>query len=730
MPDLDFDMPQNQSSSIKVIGVGGGGSNAVNYMYQKGIKGVDFVVCNTDQQALDDSPVPTKIQLGVSVTEGLGAGAWPLKGRMAAEENIKDVIDVLECNTKMVFINAGMGGGTGTGAAPVIAKAAKDMDILTVAIVTIPFVFEGELRMSQAKEGIEELKEHVDSLIVINNNKLREIYGNLGFKSGFAKADEILATASRGIAEVITQKGHLNIDLNDAKTVLSNSGTAIMGSGTALGDGRAIKAVKGAIESPLLDNNHIRGAKKVLLLIVSGTEEVTFEEMGEISDFIQDQVMIEGGAPADIIMGVAEDEELESAVNVTVVATGFHEGKVVNPLTGIPEKVVHDLEDKTQPIKAIEKPITTIMPSEDQFVVEPTEEIKHVLTEDCNQEEVRVETPEVQLVVEPTEEIKHILTEDYDQEEVTIATPEVVVQGKVAQEITQTPEADTAETQQQVSMTFEFDVAENTNEPALSLREEPKVVFNLLEEIEEELLEIEDSEKPKVEFKIDEIEDEVFDTESLDSAIEEEPISFELGSDSEQAIEESPINFSLDEPVESNGQEQKIVHTLSLEEDEGEEESFSFEPTQMETEESVSIKETLVETEVSGPDVVREQVLQSMDVEVEPVHEEVQIEAVEKPATIEEKSSVTLSTHSKALQEQIDRAQKRKERLQKFNYRFRNSSVVDMAESEPAYKRQGVQLNEAKHSSEETVSRLSLNTNEDGEIELKNKNSFLHDNVD
>ena len=224
-----------------------------------------------------------------------------------------------------------MGGGTGTGAAPVIAKAAKDLDILTVAIVTIPFVFEGELRMSQAKEGIEEIKKHVDSLIVINNNKLREIYGNLGFKSGFAKADEILATASRGIAEVITQKGHLNIDLNDAKTVLSNSGTAIMGSGTALGDGRAIKAVKGAIESPLLIIITFV-VQKVLLLIVSGTEEVTFEEMGEISDFIQDQVMIEG-APADIIMGVAEDEDLESSINVTVVATGFYEGAIVNPLT-------------------------------------------------------------------------------------------------------------------------------------------------------------------------------------------------------------------------------------------------------------------------------------------------------------------------------------------------------------------------------------------------------------
>ena len=458
MPNLDFDMPQNQSSAIKVIGIGGGGSNAVNYMFHKGIKGVDFVVCNTDQQALDDSPVPTKIQLGVSITEGLGAGAWPLKGRLAAEENINDVIDVLECNTKMVFINAGMGGGTGTGAAPVIAKAAKDLDILTVAIVTIPFVFEGELRMSQAKEGIEEIKKHVDSLIVINNNKLREIYGNLGFKSGFAKADEILATASRGIAEVITQKGHLNIDLNDAKTVLSNSGTAIMGSGTALGDGRAIKAVKGAIESPLLDNNHIRGAKKVLLLIVSGTEEVTFEEMGEISDFIQDQVMIEGGAPADIIMGVAEDEDLESSINVTVVATGFYEGAVVNPLTGIPEKVVHDLEAKTQTIQKENKETNNPSTEADLNVQESSVKVKHNL---IDSDHLDLSSSDIPVNDHP---------EEVDQSSETLDLFK------------------SSDQKQQVSMTFDLNVSEIDSSSEENLSEDPKVVFNLEEDtVAEEL---------------------------------------------------------------------------------------------------------------------------------------------------------------------------------------------------------------------------------------------------
>jgi len=699
MADLDFDMPQNQSSSIKVIGVGGGGSNAVNYMYHKGIKGVDFVICNTDQQALDDSPVPTKIQLGVSVTEGLGAGAWPLKGRMAAEENLQDVVAVLECNTKMVFINAGMGGGTGTGAAPVIAKAAKELDILTVAIVTIPFVFEGELRMSQAKEGIEELKQHVDSLIVINNNKLREIYGNLGFKSGFAKADEILATASRGIAEVITQKGHLNIDLNDAKTVLSNSGTAIMGSGTALGDGRAIKAVKGAIESPLLDNNHIRGAKKVLLLIVSGAEEVTFEEMGEISDFIQDQVMIEGGSPADIIMGVAEDEELESSINVTVVATGFHEGKVVNPITGNPVKVVHDLEEgKVKPIQAVEKPISTAV------------------------------APEDDLVEQSNKEVKHILTEDVVEEQINLVNPELVVERNEAKQINPGTVTEGEETQQQVSMTFEFDVAEKSDEPVVSHREEPKVVFNLLEEIEEERLEIEDEVKLKADLDASPVEKEVVELKDLDESFEEEFISFDIESDGEQPAEDTSIDFSTDTPL-TNGKEQKIVHTLDLEEEE--EESFSFEPVQMESEESAPVmQESPVESVVLASEPIAEKVVHSMDLEVGSVDDEVQVEVEDTPALVDETSSVTLSTHSKAVQEQIERAQKRKERLQKFNYRFRNNSIIDRAESEPAYKRQGVELNDKNHSSEENISRLSLGTNEDGEFELKSKNSFLHDNVD
>ena len=340
--NISFDLPKNQSNVIKVIGVGGGGSNAINHMFSQGINGVDFVVCNTDSQALENSPVPTKIQLGVNLTEGLGAGANPDIGKQAAEESREDLKGLLSSNTKMVFITAGMGGGTGTGAAPVIARLAKEMDILTVGIVTIPFQFEGRTRNEQAQLGVEELRSNVDSLIVINNNKLREVYGNLGFKSGFSKADEVLATASRGIAEVITHHYTQNIDLRDAKTVLSNSGTAIMGSAEASGANRSQIAIEKALDSPLLNDNKIKGAKNVLLLIVSGTDEITLDEIGEINDHIQ----AEAGNSANIIMGVGDDESLEDSISVTVIATGFdteQQDEIVNTET---KKIIHTLEDE------------------------------------------------------------------------------------------------------------------------------------------------------------------------------------------------------------------------------------------------------------------------------------------------------------------------------------------------------------------------------------------------
>lgn len=376
---ISFDLPKNQSNVIKVIGVGGGGSNAINHMFKQGIKGVDFIVCNTDSQALQNSPVPNKIQLGVNLTEGLGAGANPEVGQQAALESIAEIEKMLDSNTKMVFITAGMGGGTGTGAAPVIAQLAKERDILTVGIVTIPFQFEGKVRQDQGLQGVEKLRKVVDSLIVINNNKLREVYGNLGFKAGFSKADEVLATASRGIAEVITHHYTQNIDLKDAKTVLSNSGTAIMGSATAMGENRAKEAIIAALDSPLLNDNKITGAKNVLLLIVSGTNEITIDEIGEINDHIQ----AEAGFNANIIMGVGEDETLGDSIAVTIIATGFTTDQQSEIVNTEPKKIIHSLEAEQKIVQDLspkkELPTFDITPdapakADDKIVFELVEE--------------------------------------------------------------------------------------------------------------------------------------------------------------------------------------------------------------------------------------------------------------------------------------------------------------------------------------------------------------------
>ncbi len=338
--NVPFGFSKNRSAAIKVIGVGGGGSNALSYMFEQGITGVDFIACNTDAQALNNNPVPVKIQLGASITEGLGAGADPEIGEKAALESLEEIKSILDSNTKMTFITAGMGGGTGTGAAPIIAGISKEKGILTVGIVTIPFHFEGKMRLQQAQKGIEALRKNVDSLIVINNDKLRELYGNLGFKAGFAKADEVLTTAAKGIAEVITHHYKQNIDLRDTRTVLKESGTAVMGSAISVGENRAKDAVGQALDSPLLNDNKITGAKNVLLLIVSGRIEITIDEIGIISDYIQ----AEAGNNANIIMGIGEDESLEESISVTIVATGFPT-EVQRAINHEEKKIFHRLEE-------------------------------------------------------------------------------------------------------------------------------------------------------------------------------------------------------------------------------------------------------------------------------------------------------------------------------------------------------------------------------------------------
>lgn len=486
---ISFDLPKNQSNVIKVIGVGGGGSNAINHMFKQGIKGVDFIVCNTDSQALQNSSVPNKIQLGVNLTEGLGAGANPDVGQQSAIESISDIEKMLDRNTKMVFITAGMGGGTGTGAAPVIAQLAKEREILTVGIVTIPFQFEGKVRQEQAIIGIEKLRKQVDSLIVINNNKLREVYGNLGFKAGFSKADEVLATASRGIAEVITHHYTQNIDLRDAKTVLSNSGTAIMGSSVAAGENRAKDAIISALDSPLLNDNKITGSKNVLLLIVSGTNEITLDEIGEINDHIQ----AEAGYNANIIMGVGEDETLGEAIAVTIIATGFdveQQNEIVNTE---PKKIIHTLEDEQRSVHNLtNKPLSSFDLTVDTPTAKVEDKVVFDLTDDedetfaptpvqavapaINQEELVVMSEFIKNLDVTFEIVSPITDIDF-----TISAPEVPVQQM------QQPVQQQRVFEKEEQTTFSFDLPLFKQEPVKRepVAEDNRVLFELTNETRE-----------------------------------------------------------------------------------------------------------------------------------------------------------------------------------------------------------------------------------------------------
>ncbi len=468
---IAFDLPKNQSNVIKVIGVGGGGSNAINHMFQAGINGVDFVVLNTDSQALTNSSVPNKIQLGVSLTEGLGAGANPEVGEQAAIESMEDIKAMLDTTTKMVFITAGMGGGTGTGAAPVIAKLAKEMDILTVGIVTMPFEFEGKMRCEQAQLGIGKLRSNVDSLIVINNNKLREVYGNLGFKAGFSKADEVLATAARGIAEVITHHYTQNIDLRDAKTVLSNSGTAIMGSSMASGSGRAGEAIMKALDSPLLNDNKISGAKNVLLLIVSGSQEITIDEIGEINDHIQ----TEAGHGANIIMGVGEDDDLNEAVAVTVIATGFDIDQQDDIVNSEAKKIIHTLNDEQRASQDLTPKNVVHQLVDEVKVEEPI--LKHTLTDELDDLDLIPTTNYIknfnvfyeEVIAENVSEDDFIIIDSSDKlNAIEVVDPEVVSSKEKEED--------------QFAMSFDLPlVIENENEA----EEENVITFDLEEEVQD-----------------------------------------------------------------------------------------------------------------------------------------------------------------------------------------------------------------------------------------------------
>jgi len=504
---MEFNMPNNNKTNIiKVIGVGGGGSNAVNHMYELGIKDVDFIVCNTDSQALEVSSVPTKIQLGVTLTGGRGAGSIPDVGRNAAIENIDEIKEYLSDNTNMVFITAGMGGGTGTGAGPVVAKIAKDMGILTVGIVTVPFSFEGKRRKEQAEAGIKEMRDSVDTLLIINNEKLRDMYGNLTIRNAYAQADQVLASAAKGIAEVISKIGFINVDLNDVNTVMKDSGVAIMGTASAEGENRAIEAAEQALSSPLLNDNDINGAKQVLLNITFGDVELTMDEMSEITDFIVDAA----GGSAEMIMGQGYDETLGDKVCVTVIATGFQSNSTVD--TGVtpeePKKKYLDLG--TDETTMISKPITSptqsfetkveptldneaVMPYLKSETVQEIQEPLNDLDEELNMEsimkeeqatfnfentqplELKKETPKPLPVVmeelKKEEKIIHYLEDDLEEESPVNEipkTPENTTVERVSKEEQQQINEGRRERIQELSMKLRtpFGLSELENEPA------------------------------------------------------------------------------------------------------------------------------------------------------------------------------------------------------------------------------------------------------------------------
>lgn len=632
---ISFDLPKNQSNVIKVIGVGGGGSNAINYMFRQGIKGVDFVVCNTDAQALQNSPVPNKIQLGVNLTEGLGAGANPEVGQQAAIESIAEIEKMLDSNTKMVFITAGMGGGTGTGAAPVIAQLAKEREILTVGIVTMPFQFEGKTRSEQALNGIEKLRKQVDSLIVINNNKLREVYGNLGFKAGFAKADEVLATASRGIAEVITHHYTQNIDLKDAKTVLSNSGTAIMGSATAAGEDRARQAIISALDSPLLNDNKIAGAKNVLLLIVSGTNEITIDEIGEINDYIQS----EAGHSANIIMGVGEDETLGDSIAVTVIATGFNAEQQNEIVNTEPKKIIHTLDHES-------KMEQTLLKKEETPIINFTLE----------QEEVKTNT------VEPTPQEEKIVFTLEEEKEPTI-------------------------TQEQKFEIFETDLI-----PTSEFIKNLDVVFEIVPAQTSDF-----SVVTPATAKEEEISFEVKTTKA-----DTQEFLFDISAETKEMKVNDPIRVVPVTEVSQSG-----ITRYSLEEYMEVEKQLMESKPKAKTEEIPAELNFTLKHEPIAPEAANEEIKEDFK-------------------TPYEELPITEMTIEEALRA---RADERRKKMKEFNYKFHNSiSRIEEIEKIPAYKRQNIDLSQNNPTS--GISRTSLSTDSNNDLQLRNNNSFLHDNVD
>lgn len=667
---ISFDLPKNQSNVIKVIGVGGGGSNAINHMFKQGIKGVDFIVCNTDSQALQNSSVPNKIQLGMNLTEGLGAGANPDVGQQSAIESIADIEKMLDRGTKMVFITAGMGGGTGTGAAPVIAQLAKEREILTVGIVTIPFQFEGKVRQEQALLGIEKLRKQVDSLIVINNNKLREVYGNLGFKAGFSKADEVLATASRGIAEVITHHYTQNIDLRDAKTVLSNSGTAIMGSSVAEGENRAKDAIVSALDSPLLNDNKITGAKNVLLLIVSGSNEITLDEIGEINDHIQ----VEAGHNANIIMGVGEDETLGDAIAVTIIATGFdveQQNEIVNTE---PKKIIHTLEDEQRSVHNLtNRTVTSFDVNAETPTAKSEEKIVFELMEDEDTITPFTATQVVPVEVAPAEVQPVAVAPSMNKEELVVMSEFI----------------------KNLDVTFEIvspitDIDFTISSPEMQTFQEIKPI----QQVQQRTFEREEQTTFSFDLPLFRSEPEV---KKEPVAEQENKILFELSNETRNIKVNDPVQFV---PVTEVSDKGIIKYSL---------------------EEYMEVENELV-TSKPVDKVVEEVIPAELNITMK---QKVDFASEAHFTTTSEVSPMELT-----IEETLRlRAEERRKKLKEFNYKFHNNvSRIDELEKEPAYKRLGIDLSNSQ--SNNNNSRISVGTDSNNDLQLRSNNSFLHDNVD
>ena len=767
---IQFNLPKNKSSVIKVIGVGGGGSNAVNHMKNVGVNGVDFIICNTDAQALYHSPVANKVQLGASLTEGLGAGADPEIGRSAAEESIQEIQNILETGTKMCFITAGMGGGTGTGAAPIIAKAAREMGILTVGIVTAPFSFEGKIRAAQAEEGVKAMRDAVDSLIVINNDKLRQVYGDLGFRNAFSKADEVLAGAAKGIAEVITNHYTQNIDLRDAKTVLENSGSALFGTGEGEGTGRAAKAVGAALDSPLLNDNHIKGAKNVLLLLTSGDgdHEVTIDEIGEITDHIQR----EAGGNANVIMGIGSSEETGSRITCTIIATGFPTGTQVLPsdkpelvkynlegndsqgaadavpvtleasvVTEQKERVVMDLEEVApenlaptfetdEVVEDIEDAVNTTTETEG-FPQQPDEDIEATFEGALENEGLEIEEDETPMV--------HVLEWDMEDEsdEATEAIEQAVDESHIDSETVDEGDSPTLAggwdlftqdelVEEEMELTF---VDEDEAEEILSEEDEaigsysedvfdaeapPKMERLELEETEalsEEVVTAADASSENVQSIGEErrftLEDIEGDGFTLEIEELETPQESSPSNDSIEDTQYDPFDLSLSDMPELK---QKA-------EQESMESSFTLVSKEFELEPQAGLPMTETDTLEEADPALHFQIKESDAPAAKGAPEEEETFDMDQPLS---------EMPRRPLSDLPSKIQDRMSRLQSFQYQFKaNLQNLSDAERVPAYLRQGMEVDLDQKSNEQPS---NIGVDNDGNI--RTNNSFLHDNVD